>query len=394
MSGTLLGDKGLTLTTLTKVNGSILKWGRERAHLTRDAVAKSIGASAAEIGNWEKNIGELTLKKALDFTRTVHIPFGYLYLPSPPQETLPIPDLRRRGADIPIPPSVNFRDLCNDVILKQQWFREFRLEEGGQKLPFVGKFSIKTKPDVVAKDIRATLGFDDEMRRSASSAADLLRVLAARAEEIGILVMRSGVVGSNNTRKLSVTEFSGFVLTDDIAPVIFINVNDSNTAQVFTCVHEIVHIWIGSSGISALDTEPTRASMLEIEAFCNFVAAEVLVPAADFRSEWRATQNLSSVASHFRVSQQVILRRAHELQVIGDTEFFRIWNSLPKQTKPTPQKSGGNFHNTLPARNSVRFTTTLLSEVRSGRVLSRDASRLLNVKPSTLPKLAKMRFGE
>ena len=63
-------------TTLSGVNRSILKWGRERAHLSRDAVAKSIGTSAAQIENWEKNRGELTLAKALDFANTVHIPFG------------------------------------------------------------------------------------------------------------------------------------------------------------------------------------------------------------------------------------------------------------------------------------------------------------------------------
>ena len=377
------------------MNGSILKWGRERAHLTRDAVAKSIGASVVDIDTWEKSkSGELTLKKALDFARTVHIPFGYLYLSTTPKEALPIPDLRRRGADIPPDPSVNFRDLCNDVILKQQWFREFRLEEGAEKLSFVGKFNIKANIEVVAKDISTTLGFNAETRRDAHNAEDLLRVLASRSEEAGILIMRSGVVGSNNTRKLSVAEFSGFVMSDDIAPVIFINVNDSNTAQVFTCVHELAHIWIGSSGISAVDTEPIRSSMLEIEAFCNLVAAEVLVPKIEFLSEWKANRNLSSVASHFRVSEQVILRRAHELHTITDDEFFRLWKTVPKQTKPKPEKPGGNFHDTLPARNSVRFTTTLLSEVRSGRVLNRDASRLLGVKPSTLPKLAKMRFGE
>jgi Zn-dependent peptidase ImmA (M78 family)/DNA-binding XRE family transcriptional regulator len=380
-------------TTLTRVNGSILKWGRERAHLTKDQIAKALHTSVAAINEWERNEAELSLSKALDFTNRVHIPFGYLYLKQPPAETLPIPDLRRRGAETLIPPSVNFRDVCNDVILKQQWFRYFRLNEGAKKLPFVGKFSTNSETETVAIDIRSTLHFDDQARREASSASDLLRYLAARSEEVGVLVMRSGVVGSNNTRKLSASEFSGFVMSDDIAPVIFINVNDSSTAQVFTCVHELAHIWLGSSGISALDTETTHTSMLEIEAFCNLVAAEVLVPEAEFLAEWSRSQNHSSVATHFRVSPHVILRRAHELHAISDDEFFRRWKSLPKPTKSVKKDSGGNFHNTLPARNSIRFTTTILSEVRSGRVLSRDASRLLGVKPSTLPKLAKSQLG-
>jgi transcriptional regulator with XRE-family HTH domain len=154
------------LTTLSKVNGAILKWGRERAHLSKDAVAKSIGASAAEIDNWEKSNSQLTLKKALDLAKTVRIPFGYLYLSSPPKDTLPIPDLRRRGDFVPPKPSVNFTDVINEVILKQQWFRAFRIEEGAKKLPFVGKYIIEADPDLVAKDIRDTLGLDAEVHHA------------------------------------------------------------------------------------------------------------------------------------------------------------------------------------------------------------------------------------
>lgn len=372
----------------------MLKWGRERARIRPERLAEMLHASTQEVERWESNESRPTLKKAMDFARAVHMPFGYLYLSSRPNETLPIPDLRRRGNIPPSTPSVDFRDVIQDVTLKQQWFRSLKLAEGAAPLTFVGKFNIHTPITTVATDIRNQLGLDFESRQLTKNAADLLRFLVGKAEELGILVMRSGVVGSNNTRKLSVSEFSGFVMSDPIAPVIFINVNDSSTAQLFTLVHEIAHVWIGLSGISSLDIDPDARDVPDVEEFCNAVAAEVLIPETEFQKSWtQAHQDISRLASHFRVSQQVALRRAHDLRALSDAEFLQRWKALPK-IKSASKKSGGNFHNTLPARNSVRFTVTLLSEVRSGRVLNRDASRLLGVKPSTLPKLAKMRLGE
>lgn len=69
-----------------------------------------------------------------------------------------------------------------------------------------------------------------------------LRLHIKQAEEAGVLVMRAGVAAGNNRRPLSVQEFRGFALSDKIAPVIFINSKDAKAAQIFTLVHELVHI--------------------------------------------------------------------------------------------------------------------------------------------------------
>ena len=69
-------------------------------------------------------------------------------------------------------------------------------------------------PVEVAHSIRSTLGLDARRRLLAFDKDEAFRKLVDICEDAGILVMRSSVVGSNNTRKLSVKEFRGFALVD------------------------------------------------------------------------------------------------------------------------------------------------------------------------------------
>lgn len=368
------------------VTPELVTWAREREGLSPEKAAQRIDA---RLDSWEKGLARPTFRQAEDLAQKLHIPFGYLFLSAPPVEELPLPDLRTAAHEPPLEPSPELSDLLQDVLRKQEWYRDYRQDEGAQRLPFVGRYSIGDDGDRIATDIRGTLGVNEEMRAKAKTWEDFLRALIRQAESAGVLVLRSGVVGNNPHRTLNVEEFKGFAINDDLAPLVFINAQDWKAAQIFTLAHELAHLWIGQSGISNVDYRKRSSEQQNrIERLCDQVAAETLVPKEHFLSQWEdrsaVDENLETLARRYRVSQFVILRRAYENDKVAADEYRHYYAELVAKVKGRSTKGGGNFYANLAARNSSTLTLALLTATAEGRVSHRDAARLLNVRIKTL----------
>ena len=374
------------------ITPSVLQWARLRARLSVEALADKAHVRKAKIIAWESGGERPTMRQAEHVAAALHVPFGYLFLPQPPTETVPLPDFRRTVGGRTAEPSPDLIDVMNDVIVKQQWYREFLLEEGQGALPFVGKFKATDSPDPIAADIRKIVGITSEIREECASWADFLRILVKRCESVGVLVLRSGIVGGNPHRKLYADEFRGFTISDPIAPFVFINGSDTRAAQVFTLCHELAHVWINASGISDERMDhPTARDSNKVEWLCDQVAAETLVPANEFiwETERDIEFNLAALSKLFRVSALVILRRALDLGYIEQEEFLEAYRYREAQYRlQEDQGSGGNFFPTLLSRNSATFTRTVVGALGERRALFREAAQLLNVKVPTISKVA------
>jgi Zn-dependent peptidase ImmA (M78 family) len=200
--------------------------------------------------------------------------------------------------------------------------------------------------------------------------------------------MRGG--GKSKYHALSVGEFRGFALTDPYAPLVFVNSRDAPSAQVFTLLHELAHIWINRSGISNPDPSEYRAD--NIEVFCNRVAAEALLPKDDFLIAWDQLIDRSTFPSRlshaFWVSPLVVIVRAFELNKISDTEFYRLVR-IEKNKKPAAARKarGGSPTTKVINRNSRRFTSAVLRALRNNRLVHRDAASLLGMRRTGLTAL-------
>ena len=373
-----------TSTAMTQtafINPAILSWSRQRAGLSEAQVAKGLTVKLERVKAWEGGESLPSFTQAQKWAAVVHIPFGFLFLKTPPQERLPLPDLRTVGGVFPDKPSLNLLDTVRDVLRKQDWYLEYLQDHERSPLPFVGSFDSRSPIEDVVTDIRRVLGVTDDFARMTYE--DYFKALVSGAEEAGILVMRSGVALGNTHRKLDVSEFRGFAISNALAPVVFINSADAPTARLFTLMHELAHIWIGSTGVSDGSSHSARQE----EAFCNSVAGEFLAPELFFRTQWDSNvhweQNLAPLAGRFRVSTLVIARRARDLSYISSDQYGAYYRRILQEYRDKGG-NGGDYYRTAAIRNSTRLSKAVLAEAQSGRILLRDAGKLLGVQPAKL----------
>ena len=177
--------------------------------------------------------GKLTIEQIKKFSEKAKVPFGFLFLDNPPADYLPdttFVDFRTRAHKSPF--SSDFKKTLRDVEHKQNWYRNYLISIDAEKLPFVGKYANhkQISNDAVAQDIRGILKLDNIR---ASTTDDYFSALSRACESVGILVFKNGIVINNTKKHLSAEEFGGFVITDEYAPCIFINGDDSKKCQYF-----------------------------------------------------------------------------------------------------------------------------------------------------------------
>lgn len=375
---------------LVSVNPDILRWARERAGLRME----DLQGRFKKLALWERGEGKPTLKQLEEFAKAVSVPVGYLFLAEPPQEKVPIPDLRTMGGDAISAPSPDLLEVLYLCQRRQAWYRDYAHTVGEKSCRFVGSASLDTPIEETAASMRQTLNLDLETQRTCPTWTEALRRFIVQAEQMGVLVMVSGVVGNNNRRKLDPEEFRGFALVDDLAPIVFINGADTKAAQLFTLAHELAHLWLGESALS--DAKPYALPSHRVERWCNQVAAEFLVPEKAFREvlpKFSPLEHLQDLARQFKVSALVILRRMYDVGCITRNTFHEAYDKELQRLQSLPKSSGGSFYLTQEARASRRFVHALVVSTLEGQTLYRDAFQLLGIKKEKTFVQFGMRIG-
>ncbi|PKN62614.1 MAG: DNA-binding protein [Deltaproteobacteria bacterium HGW-Deltaproteobacteria-15] len=358
-----------------EIRPALLRWARERAGFTLDSLSRRF----PQLHAWERGEAKPTIKQVERFAKATFTPVGYLFLPEPPLEQIPIPDFRTVENEYIGRPSPNLLDTLYICQQRQEWYRDFTRSIGEEPFPFVGSASLTSDIETTAASIRKAIGFDLEERRRIPTWTDALRRFIDQTDAIGILVMCSGVVLNNNRRHLDPGEFRGFAMADDRAPLIFVNGRDTKAAQMFTLAHELAHIWVGQSAVS--DAQASWIPGHKVERWCNRVAAELLVPLSALKDEYQKSTELHMEAHRlarvFKVSTLVILRRIHD---VGGLTREQLWQEYAKELERLrliSRGSGGNFYLTQAARVSKRFARALIVSTLEGQTLYRDAFRML-----------------
>lgn len=371
------------------INENILKWAMDRASFDVDSLSKKF----TKISDWAEGKLKPTFTQAQKLAKTLQIPFGYFYLKNLPEELLPIPDLRTFSGVSQISPT--FTELLNDVTRKQNWYKEYAIENQHLRIDSIGRFSVNHDFKEVASDIINKIKLK---KMTKGNKKDFFDNSVRLIEDIGILVMRNSILGSNTHKSLELEEFRGFAIYDEYAPLIFINTRDTENARIFTLFHELAHLWISSSGIS----NSTLSDNIDIninELFCNNVAAEILMPEKEFISIFSQENNtekaIEKLEEHFCVSKFAVINKLYGLKLIDYNTYNTLYNTAKSsylefisRKKQTKKSGGGNSYVVARARVGKRFSSAVVYSTMEGKTLHRDAGHLLNINPSSISKYA------
>lgn len=380
------------------ITPSVLQWARETAGLTVDQAASRLRRPVADVVAWETGRSRPSIPQARNASQLYRRPLAVFYLPEPPKDFDTLRDYRSLPMDEVRSYGPRLIRLMRTVLEHHQWIKELLTDEGATPLSFVGSASVHDSPREVAHGMLSVLDIDSEDQCSCRTRSDALLLWLRKAERAGIFVSREGGVDLRECR--------GFVISDQMAPFIYINSEDARAAQMFTLVHELAHVWINESGVSNLlhsgIHRSTEASATE--AFCNKVAAEALLVRDRFETEWLRVTNLELVEERidklsrvFKVSEEVIARRLLDDGELSTAKYQELrdfyqqrWRDLKRaeRARLKAQDGGPSFYVTRVARNGYSFTHTVISAFRDGSVSGREASSLLGVKVNHLQKLA------
>jgi len=366
-----------------EVKPSLLAWARERSGIDAADLARRF----PKLEDWEQGGVTPTLKQIERFARATHTPVGFLFLEDPPDEQVPIPDFRTVGDAAIHRPSPDLLETIFQCQQRQERYRTFAQVTREDPVEFVGTLTTATPVVEAAATMRDALGF--AVHERGSTWTDALRRLVDQAEELGVLVMINGVVGSDTHRKLDPREFRGFALADRLAPVVFVKDADAKAAQIFTLAHELAHLWLGESALS--DANLAATSQVVSERWCNEVAAEFLIPlqsiATDVDMAQPLADELQRLARQFKVSTLVVLRRVHDAGFIPWGEYRAAYQAeLARVVAMLSERGtagGGNYYNTQPVRVSKRFARALITSTLEGQTLYRDAFQMLGFKKTS-----------
>lgn len=375
--------------TRVAVSSSVFRWAMQRSGNPVELESKF-----PKLGEWLNGQSQPTLRQLESLSKATATPLGYFFLPEPPEERLSIPHFRTLDDRQNLAPSPDLLETVQFMERRQAWMREYLVDEGHEALPFVGSAAVTDAPDVVTRKMKTTLGLEAGWAAGQPNWEKALRELQRRMEAAGIVVVVNGVVGNSTRRKLSVTEFRGFVLVDEYCPLVFVNGADGKAAQMFTLAHELAHIWFGRS--AAFDLRDLQPAADRTEQACNWVAAEFLVPADELRDFWPRVTHLAEryqlLARRFKVSELVAARRVLDLELVTRDEFLEFYQSYLEAVHQAAAKKpdGGDFYLNQSFRIGDRFGAAVVSAAREGRLLYREAYQLTGLYGNTFARYAEL----
>jgi Zn-dependent peptidase ImmA (M78 family)/transcriptional regulator with XRE-family HTH domain len=361
----------------------------QTVHINNILLAEAVSSAEESIWNifpalqqWISGDKQPTVNQLAELAKKVNIPFGYFFLKELPKKEYLVPLFRTVEVNPIYHYSPELAETIAVVETRQDWLSEFLRSEGHEPLNFVGSVTDQDHVDDITHKIRTTLNLPTNWAKHLTSRDEALIYLLNKIEDVGIYVIMNGIVRNSTKKALNPLEFKGFTMCDPYAPFIFINRQDFKAAQIFTLLHELVHVWLGISAVSELDQMQPPAN--NQEKICDAVAAALLVDESELRTGWQKVKHQSNgielLVKQFKVSSVVIGRRLLDIGIFNWREYIQFYKSEKRKWESGAQKGGGgDFYLNQPNRVGRAFFKMVDYATRSGKLLYSDAYKLTNL---------------
>ena len=372
------------------IKEEILLWAIEESQLPLE----KIKAKFPSIDSWIDHSKDPTFQQLKSFADFLHVPFGYMFLDESPKKELLYAEFRAIANKKPMM-SKNLEDLLSEMTIRQNWMREYREDQGYEPFEFVGKFQHKSVAEV-KEFIYEALVIENYWSENLRNFDEAYSSLKKRIEDLGVLIMQSGVVGTNTHRKLDIHEFRGFVLLDPFAPLVFINTNDSKAGMIFTLMHEFIHVLMGEENI--LDIDEENLSYIDVEKKVNLITSKILMP-DEILFDHKFTNihsEIIEIAKKLKVSSFSLAIKLKQMGLITQSIVEEVKKTSIEnfeENNKKEKKSNPDFYTVLNSKLSPSFSEAVISQTRAGEITFTEAFNLLGVKGNTFDKFANTFFN-
>ena len=294
--------------------------------------------------------------------------------------------------------SRNLRWLLRTMEIRQEFIREYGPYWELKHQDWVGSETIDSvDPETLATKMRDMLDIDIASQRSFRSISDALKAwITAFNDKAGVFVCQTSNQGGNG---IELTEMRGLSLADSSAPFIVVNSKDAEAGRIFTLFHELAHLWIGQPGISGTAGPRARAGnngTHNIESFCDEVAANALMPEADFDARWHEHDDndlsgaVDAMAREFRVSRDAVAIRAAKLSLISWARYAQLRVKFRSELSSTkPRGGGGNYYLAHRRNLGAKYVRLVIATWLDQQIGIKEAAYFLDIRPIQVYRFAR-----
>ena len=364
------------------VTPALVRWARERAGFSFEEATRRF----PKIQEWENGVVAPTYAQLEALADTFKVPVAVFFFPEPPK----VPRIEETFRTLPevafdlLPPRIK-------LLLRKAKALQLALSElndgtnpADRLITRDLRFHPTVEVEVMATQVRIYLGVSVEEQISWTTTEAALEAWRQRFADVGVYVFKD---------QFRMAGFSGFCLTDEEFPIIYLNNTSAKARQIFTLFHELAHLLFHTSGIDVEQDdyiERLVGDSRRIEVLCNRFAGEFLVPREALAEALRgiriAPTSVADLSRRFKVSQLVIWRRLRDTNRISHAMYEDAHQRALAEERQ-PRDRGGDYYNNQLAYLGRPYVGLALSRYYQNKITEEQLADYLNITPKNIAPL-------